>query len=53
VEDSIEQFEVGETSAAEDEIELDLGTDTPIIVGKRSLAELATLSLTIAEDMSS
>ena len=53
MEDSLEQFEVAEVSAAEAEVELCLGTDTPIIIGRRSLAELATLSLTIAEDMSS
>ncbi len=37
-----------------DDLELDLSDDVaPIIIGKRTLMELASLSLTIAEDMSS
>ena len=53
VEYNIQESEIEEAGPDEDGIELNLGTDSPIVVGKRSLMEMATLSLTIAEDMSS
>jgi hypothetical protein len=53
VEKKIQESEIEETGLDEDGAELNLGTVTPIIVGKRSLMEMATLSLNIAEDMSS
>jgi hypothetical protein len=53
VENKIQESEIDETGLDEDGTELNLGTVTPIIVGKRSLMEMATLSLNIAEDMSS
>jgi hypothetical protein len=53
VEYRIQESEIEEPANVEDSIELALGTERPIIVGKRSLMEMATLSITIAEDMSS
>ena len=53
VEANIEQAEIDAFGVDEGDIELNLRTDNPIIVGRRSLVEMATLSLTIAEDMSS
>lgn len=53
VEANIEQAEIDAFVVDEGDIELTLRTDNPIIVGRRSLVEMATLSLTIAEDMSS
>jgi len=41
------------TELDEDGIELTLTTDDPIVLGRKSLIEIANLSLTIAEDMSS
>jgi hypothetical protein len=51
VENNIRESEIEETGLDEDGAELNLGTVSPIIVGKKTLMEMATLSLTIAEDM--
>jgi hypothetical protein len=53
VESNVQVSEIEVPGLDEDSAELDLGAISPIIVGKRSLMEIATLSLTIAEDMSS
>jgi hypothetical protein len=53
VEANFQGPEVHQTEHDEEEIELNLTTDSPIIFGKKTLIEMATLSLTIAEDMSS
>lgn len=41
------------TEIDEEDIELNLTTNDPIILGRKSLIEIANLSLNIAEDMSS
>lgn len=52
VDDDFDEPEVHQMGTDEP-LELNLKTDTPIIFGRKSLIEMATLSLTIAEDMSS
>ena len=53
MEANIEYSEIDATEVDEGDIELNLSTENPIILGRRSVVEMATLSLTIAEDMSS
>jgi hypothetical protein len=53
VEANFEEPDNHRTEIDEEDIELNLTTNDPIILGRKSLIEIANLSLNIAEDMSS
>lgn len=51
--DSFQQTDIDRTEVDDEDIELKLTKIDPIILGRKRLIEIANLSLTIAEDMSS